>query len=119
MELQLSHHWTVPKSPSISVLQHRLSHCFLYAESLPVEFPTYDWSVIVGATPASTLQQSIQEVCDEWSRECPKVVVGEPHFFNAVGRSWYVASQRLYVEQDISETELRTALAAYFHQTQL
>jgi len=121
MELLLSHHWSLPKSNCIPIIQHRLEFCFLNNQSLEIDLDVYDCTNAIGRSIPSQLQQRILSFVTEANELdvdealFSSLRIGSSEVFAVLQRDWYVTSGRLFISQQIGRAEFLKSLAYFQH----
>lgn len=119
MELIISHHWRLPKSVLIPVLQNRLAHCFQKGCSQSVDISSVDWLSVYGdCLPIGILDWISQhEQIDLLHVE--HIRLGNQGVFQALQKDWYVQKGMLFLSNDISSTDLDFAIQFWLHEREL
>jgi hypothetical protein len=120
MELLLSHHWKIRKSPRVSLLVDRLQHCLELGGSLPIEIPVYDWSSLLGCTDSWQGVNHLHDVFEELGiNKDLSIAIANPEVIRTLGRTWYTTRRVLFVADTIDATDFREALLHWQHEQQL
>ena len=120
MELLLSHHWKIRKSPKVSLIRNRLQYCLDSGGSLPVEIPVYDWSTLLGTMSPTRELNHLHHVFTELDMVNDfRMVIANPEVIRVLGRTWYTTRRVLFVSATIEAVEFREALLQWQHEQQL
>lgn len=120
MELLLSHHWKIRKSPRVLLLVDRLQYCLELGGSLPIDIPVYDWSSLLGTTYPSQELNHLQCVFEELNISNDiNIAIANPEVIRTLGRAWYTTRRVLFVAATIDAVDFREALLQWQHEQQL
>lgn len=115
----MSHHWRLPSTAPIPVLQNRLAHCFQNGISKAVEIPSVSWEYFYGWDLSDRTRMYINQRDDTKTIPIHQIRLGSREVFMILQKNWYVQKDVLFISDDISSTDLDLAIQFWLHEIDL